>query len=180
MLEIYVPPSEMWSEKDMEFVYSKGQTLKLEHSLISISKWESHYKKPFLNGKLKKDEVIYYTKCMTLNSGVEENTYYALTSDNIQKIQEYIDDPMTATVIHEYGNSNSRSSQFITSELIYYWMIANNIPFECQKWHLNRLLMLIRVCSANQQSNNKMSKKETLNSYRTLNKARREKMKSKG
>lgn len=180
MLEIHVPSSELWSETKLQFIYTNEQTLKLEHSLISISKWEAQYKKPFLNSKLTHDEVIYYTKCMTLNSGVAESVYYCLTTENIKAIQEYIMDPMTATVIHEYGNNQSRSSEFITSELIYYWMIANQIPFECQKWHINRLLTLIRVCSIKQQSNNKMSTKETLNSYRALNKARRARMNSKG
>lgn len=180
MLEIYVPPSEMWSEENAQFIYTRGQTLKLEHSLISISKWESHYKKPFLDSRLSRDEVIYYTKCMTLNSGIDESTYYALTSENVKKIQDYIADPMTATIINEYSNKRASSHEFITSELIYYWMIANQIPFECQKWHINRLLTLIRICTAKQQTGNKMSEKETLNSYRALNKARRAKMKSSG
>ena len=140
MLKITVPSSEQWDESKQEFVYTKECTLELEHSLVSLSKWESKWCKPF-NSKTDKtyEETIDYIRCMTLNSNVDPSVYSCLTNENINEINNYIEALMTATWFSKESQGKSNSEQ-ITAELIYYWMIALGIPFECQKWHLNRLL----------------------------------------
>lgn len=180
MLTITIPATEEFDELKGEFVYVKEQTLQLEHSLISISKWESKWCKPFL-GKQDKtsEEVIDYIKCMTLNN-VNENVYSCLSQANINAINEYIAAPMTATTFIEDKNGK-RNREIVTAELIYYWMIALNIPFDpCQKWHLNRLLTLVRVCNIKNTPPKKMGKRATANHYAQLNAARRQQFNSKG
>lgn len=172
MLKIVVPSREMFNEETNEFFVTKEQTLSLEHSLVSISKWESKWNKPFLGKEDKTfEQTIDYIKCMTLTQNVDPLVYTSLTRDNIEAINEYIAAPMTATWFSE--NQRSRSREVVTSELIYYWMIALNIPFECQKWHLNRLMTLINVCSIKNAPPKKMSKREIMNRNRALNSARR-------
>lgn len=180
MLEITIPATEMWDERNEEFITTKEQTLRLEHSLVSLSKWESKWCKPFLSKTNKTDEeIIDYVKCMTLTQNVHDEVYRCLTDDNIRKIYEYIDAPMTATWFHE-EKTKGISREQTTSELIYYWMIALNIPFECQKWHLNRLLTLIRVCNIKNQSPKKMSKRDIMSRNAALNAARRNQLNTKG
>jgi hypothetical protein len=180
MLTITIPATEQFDERKGEFVYTKAQTLQLEHSLISISKWESKWCKPFLSKNDKtREEVIDYIKCMTLNPSVSDDVYYCLTQANLNEINEYIGAAMTATYFSEDKNGKS-NREVITSELIYYWMIALNIPFECQKWHLNRLLTLVRVCNIKNQPPKKRSKRETASNYAALNAARRKQMNTKG
>ena len=146
MIRITIPKSESWDEVKQEFVSVKEQTLQLEHSLVSLSKWESKWCKPFFSKQEKTyEETMDYIKCMTLTQNVDPNVYLHLTEANITQINKYIEAPMTATTFYEDKNG-AKSREIITSELIYYWMIALNIPFECQKWHINRLLTLIRVC----------------------------------
>ena len=174
MLQIVVPEKEYWNELTEEFITTKKQSLCLEHSLVSISKWESKWQKPFIssfNENLGKDEIIYYIKCMTLTQNVDQNVYYSLSNENYKQIYEYINDPMTATTFNERGGKRSR--ELITSELIYFWMVQFNIPFECQKWHLNRLLTLIHICSVKNQPQKKRSRKEILADYRRLNEERK-------
>lgn len=179
MLTITIPARELYDEKSQMFFNTKEQTLRLEHSLVSISKWESKWRKAFLKKDEKtNEEIIDYIKCMTITQNVDPNVYNFLTRSNINKIIEYIDNPMTATTFVNNENNNSR--EVITSELIYYWMISFNIPMECQRWHLNRLLTLIRVCSIKNTPPKKMNKKEVANRYAKLNAARRNKMNSKG
>ena len=180
MLTIVIPGLEYFNEETEEFVYTKEQTLQLEHSLVSLSKWESKWHKPFL-GKDDKtfDETIDYIKCMTLTPNVDPNTYLFLTKENIKDINDYIGDSMTATTFSENG-PNARNREIITSELIYYWMVALNIPFECQKWHLNRLLTLIRICNIKNQPSKKRSKSEIMSRNAALNAARRKQLNSKG
>nr|WP_297883993.1 hypothetical protein [uncultured Blautia sp.] len=186
MLQIIIPASpagELWDEESNEFVYTpeqKEQILQLEHSLISLSKWESKWCKPFFSDKEKTmDETIDYIRCMTLNKNIDRSVYDRLTEDNFQQISDYIYAPMTATTIND-RSSKSKNREIITSELIYYWMIANTIPFECEKWHLNRLITLIRVCSAHNEPPKKMSKRDVMRQYSELNAARRKKYNSKG
>lgn len=180
MLYITVPSQEFWDEKKEEFVTTKEQTLQLEHSLVSVSKWEAKWRKVFLSKKDKtNEEVIDYIKCMTITQNVDPDIYRYLTKENIDEIQEYITAPMTATWFSDETHSSSSSEQ-VTSELIYYWMIAQNIPFECQKWHLNRLLTLIRVCSIKNKSPKKMSKSEIMMRNASLNAARRKQLNSNG
>ena len=180
MLEIIIPATEQWDEKNQEFITSKEQILRLEHSLVSLSKWESKWKKPFLSNKEKTyEETIDYIKCMTLTQNVNDTVYNLLDKDNIEKINKYIGDPMTATTFKEDPNKKG-GREIITSELIYYWMISLNIPFECQKWHLNRLLTLIKVCGIKNQPPKKMSKKDVMSRNAALNAARRKQMNSRG
>lgn len=179
MLTITIPARELYDEKSQTFFNTKEQTLRLEHSLVSISKWESKWRKAFLKKDEKtNEEIIDYIKCMTITQNVDPNVYNFLTRSNINEIIEYIDNPMTATTFANNENNNSR--EVITSELIYYWMISFNIPMECQRWHLNRLLTLIRVCSIKNTPPKKMNKREVANRYAKLNAARRNKMNSKG
>ena len=181
MLTITIPATEKYDEIRGEFIYAKEQTLQLEHSLVSISKWESKWCKPFLDSKREKsnEEVIDYVKCMTLNKNVDESAYLCLTQANIAAINDYIGAPMTATYFSNTDKGKKNNEQ-TTSELIYYWMIALNIPFECQKWHINRLLTLIRVCNIKNQPPKKMSKREIMSRNAALNAARRQQMNTKG
>lgn len=181
MLQITVPISpEIWDEKNEEFIEPKTVSLQLEHSLVSISKWESKWHKPFLSKEPKTvEETIDYIKCMTLTQNVKPEVYDHLSKENIEEINAYIDDPKTATTFSK-DRKSARSREIITSELIYYWMIALNIPFECQKWHLNRLLTLIRVCEVKNTPGKKMSQREVLNQYAAINAANRKRFNTKG
>ena len=181
MLTITVPASEIYNEAENEFVTVNETVLRLEHSLVSISKWESKWKKPFLGREKKtKEEVTDYVRCMTTTQNVPDGVYLCLTADNYSEIGRYIEDPKTATWFSD--NNNRPTSEVVTSELIYYWMTAFNIPFECQKWHLNRLLTLIKICSIKNQpkGNKKMSRASIMSQNAALNKARRAKAGSRG
>lgn len=180
MLRIIIPSTEMWDEVNEKFVDSKEQVLQLEHSLVSLSKWESKWCKPFLSKENKTfEETIDYIRCMTINQHIPDEVYNCLTGENIREINEYISAPMTAT---RFSNDvmGKGSREQITSELIYYWMIALNIPFECQKWHINRLLTLIRVCNIKNQPSKKMSRREIMSRNTALNAARRKKLRTNG
>lgn len=181
MLRITVPAKEGFDESKNEFVtISKEQTLKLEHSLVSLSKWESKWCKAFLNkGEKTDEETLDYIKCMTVSPDVDPVVYSCLTQENIDQINEYIGAPMTASIISEEKNGKS-NKEVVTSELIYCWMIALNIPFECQKWHLNRLLTLIRICNIKNQPPKKKSKRDIMSRNAALNAARRKKLNSRG
>jgi len=180
MLQITIPGIELWDESREIFTQTKEQTLQLEHSLVSLSKWESKWGKAFLSKQEKTyEETIDYIKCMTITQNVDPNVYNHLSKSIIDKITEYIEAPMTATYFSkEQSSGNSREQ--VTSELIYYWMIALNIPFECQKWHLNRLLTLIRVCNIKNQPPKKMSKRAIMSRNAALNAARRKQLNTRG
>lgn len=187
MLQIKIsekPGQEFYNEATGEFIYRKGHpafTLQLEHSLISLSKWESKWKKPFLSNKepLSKEELIDYIRCMTINQNVDSDAYDYIGLDEIKKIQDYIGDTYTATTVADRRN-RPHGREIITSELIYYWMIACEIPFECQKWHLNRLLTLIKICNIKQSPEQKMSRQSIYAQNKALNDARRARMHSRG
>lgn len=181
MLQITIPDRkeiEAWDEANNQFVtipFVKGATLQLEHSLISLSKWESKWCKSFLTKQEKTyEETVDYIKCMTLTQNVRPEVYEILTEDNVREINEYIGAPMTATTFRE-ENGGKPNRERITSELIYYWMIALNIPFECQKWHLNRLLTLVRVCNVKNTPPKKRSKSDLYKHHAAVNAARRNK-----
>ena len=180
MLQITVPATEKFNERTQEFVITKEQTLQLEHSLVSLSKWESKWCKCFFSKQAKTyEETLDYIKCMTITQNVDPEVYNNLTRENLEQINKYIEAPMTATYFAEDRNGKYSREQ-ITSELIYYWMIALNIPFECQKWHLNRLLTLVRVCNIKNQPPKKMSKSQIMSRNAALNAARRKQYNSKG
>lgn len=180
MLRITIPSDELWDEEKNEFVQLNSQTLQLEHSLVSLSKWESKWGKPFLSKEKKTfEETLDYVKCMTITQNVNLEVYSRLTAPHIEKINRYIDAPMTATTfIEEKGPKSGREQ--ITAEIIYYWMIALNIPFECQKWHLNRLLTLIRVCNIKNSPPKKRNRREIMKRNAALNAARRKQLNSRG
>ena len=180
MIQIEIPASEYYDADKNEFFTTKKQILTLEHSLVAISKWESKWKKPFLSKKIDRsvEEQLDYIRCMTITQNVDPMVYYAIDIDSINKIKDYIEDPMTATWFSNVNEKPSR--EIITSELIYYWMVALNIPFECQKWHLNRLLTLIRVCNVKEAPPTKMSRREIMSRNAALNAARRKKFSTKG
>lgn len=178
MLQITIPGGEKYDEAKNLFIYSKEQTITLEHSLLSISKWEAKWKKPFLNNPNKTvEEQIDYIRCMTITPNVDPNVFYGLTVENKQEIYSYINDAMTATWFSK--KKEKAAKDVITSELIYYWMIALNIPFECQKWHLNRLLVLVKICNEKNDPK-KMSKNDLRRRNKSLNEARREAMHTRG
>lgn len=172
MLQITVPSGELFDDNTQRIIRIKGRELQLEHSLVSISKWESKWKKPFLGPTAKtRAETIDYIRCMTITQNVDPLLYQCVSLDNIRQVNAYIDDPMTATTFRKAPRKTG--SQVITSEIIYYWMISLEIPMECQRWHLNRLLTLIRVCDEKSQPGKKMSKRDVMSQYRSLNQARR-------
>lgn len=180
MLKITIPAVEEWDEARQEFISTKETELCLEHSLVSISKWESKWHKHFIGNKdLTSEMLIDYIRCMTLTQNVNPEVYYAMNDDVITKIKNYIDDAQTATWFAE-SNEKKYSRDIITSEIIYYWMIALQIPFECQKWHLNRLLTLIRVCNEKNQPEKKMSQAEVMRRNREINEARRRALNTRG
>ena len=180
MLQITIPATEQWDEYREEFITTKEQTLKLEHSLISVAKWESKWNKSFLSSKDKSaEEIIDYVRCMTLTPNVQPEIYSCLTKEQITEIFDYINAPMTATVLPKDLNRRS-SREPITAELIYYWMISLNIPPEYEKWHLNRLITLIGVCNIKNQPPKKMNKRALMSRNSALNAARRKKFNSKG
>lgn len=180
MLRIVVPETESFDEINQEFLYTKEQTLQLEHSLVAISRWESKWEKPFFDKKSQKtnEEVIDYVRCMTITPNVDSRIYYVLSSDNKKQIDDYINAKMTATTLPKERSGSNR--EIVTSELIYYWMIALNIPMECQKWHINRLLTLIGVCNVKNAPSKKMSKREIMNRNAAINAARRKQWNTKG
>lgn len=179
MLKLTIPAIEQFDEINQEFVTSKEVELVMEHSLVSLSKWESEWCKPFLTSEDKtEEETRAYIRCMTITQNVNPNVYKNMDYNTISKINEYIDRPMTATVISQ--RNSKRNSEIITAELIYYWMIALEIPFECQKWHLNRLLTLINVCSIKNTPPKKMGRQELMRRNTELNAKRRQALNSKG
>ncbi len=179
MLKITIPPAEMYDEEKEEFIQFKGQTLQLEHSLVSLAKWESAWNKPFLTKEPKTYiETLDYIRCMTITQNVPPVVYHFLTKDNIEQINAYIDSPMTATTFS--NQKKTPSKDVVTAEIIYYWMISLNIPFECQKWHLERLLTLINVCNIKNQPPKKMSRSEVMARNKALNASRRNSLKTRG
>lgn len=183
MLEIIIPEAELLDSKTNSFIQVKETKLQLEHSLLSISKWESKHRKPFLGdgkvgARLEPEEFLDYIRDMTMTKNVDPNVYYNLDIDNLRKINAYIDDPMTATTFSNSPQTNS--NQVITAEIIYWEMIALNIPFECQKWHLNRLMTLIRVCSIKKEKPEKMPYKDMVAQRKALNAQRKAHHRSRG
>lgn len=185
MLEITIPKIEGFNDRTNEFVTICEETkLLLEHSLLSLSKWESKWHKPFLDDRKERttEETIDYIRCMTISpKHVGLEVYKNIPQHLVGKISDYIDDSMTATWINDVNKPSKQNAAVVTSEVIYYWMITYNIPFDpCEKWHLNRLITLIRVCSEKNSPKKKMSREEIYERNRRLNEQRRVEMNSKG
>lgn len=181
MLQIVIPAyDKYWDEYSEHFVTIKEQHLQLEHSLISISKWEANWHKPFMSDTPKtNEELIDYIRCMTMNQGVDPLVYQYIPESELNKIQAYIDDDHTATWFNEERiknqNGAKRRKEIITSEVIYYYMIALNIPVQFEKWHLGRLMTLIKVCNEKnkEMDNAKGNKKSRVNAKETANLAKK-------
>ena len=189
MLQVIIPATpeiEMWDYGNQEFIIrpaTKEQKLQLEHSLVSLSKWESKWCKPFLsNDKMTEEESIDYIRCMTLTQNVPPEVFDNIPNSVIEEVSAYIARPMTATWFSEDKKRGGakRSREKVTSELIYYWMIALNIPMKCEKWHLNRLLTLIRVCDIKNAPPKKMSKRSAMSQQAAINQARRQQLNTNG
>lgn len=179
MIEITIPAYELFNDVTGEFESGPSRDITLEHSLLSISKWESKWLKPFLSNVPKTDEeVVDYIRCMTLNKGVPPEAYYNIPNNQYELINKYITAPMTATTISDPGGKPSR--EILTSELIYYYMISNNIPMECEKWHINRLMTLIRVFGVKNNPGKKRPMADVMKSNAELNAARKKKLNTKG
>lgn len=180
MLVLEIPGRELYDEESNLFSQTKPFTLRLEHSLVSVSKWEAKWKKPFLSRTEKKtnEESIDYIRCMTLTQNVPDDVYANISPIEMGIVNKYIETDLTATTFSY--ESKKVGSQVITSELIYSWMISYGIPFECQKWHLSRLLTLLRICEINSNPGKKMSRREVMSRNQALNAARRKKLNTKG
>ena len=180
MLQITIPATEKHDESNDTFIYTPERTLQLEHSLVSLSKWESKWCKAFLSKEPKTyEETLDYIRCMTITQNVGPEVYQNLSTKNIEEINAYIEAPMTATTFAQ-DLPGGKSREVVTAELIYYWMIAMNIPFECQKWHLNRLLTLVKVCNVKNTPPQKIPKGDAARRRAALNASRRSKYNSRG
>lgn len=187
VLDLFVPGQEYWDGNRNEFINTRDTVLHLKHSLISLTRWEQKYKRLFLTeGPKTTEETIYYIKCMTMNrETIDDLVYESISTDDLQKVIEYIRDPMTATRnIPKLKNDTNEEPEKLSSELIYCYMTLLNIPFDCEKWHLNNLLTLIELASyKNAPKNNKLNKRSSaslMKDYSARNKAMRAKLHSKG
>ena len=172
---------EIYDEEHNRFINIKEQKLVLEHSLVSISKWESKWKKPFIHQtELSMEELRDYVRCMTLTQNVNPNVYSALTAPMLNDIVAYMNEQQTATWFSNSTDNKQKNGEVITSELVYYWMTAANIPKECEKWHFSRLMTLIRIAGEKNQPPKKMKKNDIYKQNHALNAMRRAKMKSRG
>lgn len=173
MLVLLAGKQELYDEETQEFTTSAGTILHFEHSLASLSKWESKYQRPFLDsGNKTTEEVMDYITFMLLDN-FDPSLINILTNDDLQEIQKYIESPQSATTFGEVGQQKSYRGETVTSELIYYWMVAYNIPFSCENWHLNRLLSLVKICNIKNGTQKKMSKAQIAQQNRELNAKRR-------
>lgn len=180
MLIVSIPELEGFDEETQSFVSLPGGELHLEHNLISLSKWESITHKHLIgNDDITNEEMLLYIECMITDEEYNSELLKRLPASEVERISNYMADTKTATTVSGSGGG-SGSGEYTSSELIYYWMIACQIPFECEKWHINRLLTLIRVCNEKNQPDKKMSQSEIMNRNRELNRARRAKLGSKG
>lgn len=179
MLQITVPAREFFNDETQEFITYPEVSLKMEHSLLSLSQWESKWEKPFLElGNRTKEETAYYFKCMTLSPELPTD-FFRLIPDTVNDaIIAYIESKQTATFFTK--NQPGFSRQKVTSELIYYWMVSLNIPFECETWHLNRLTTLIRVCNEQAKPEKGLKGAALAKRNSELNAARRAQLNSKG
>lgn len=181
MLKILIPRGESFNSLTNEFVYDgEDVVVTLEHSLASVSRWESKWKTPFLSNKpMTPEQTVDYVRCMIVDENVDASVLRRLTLDNMTAINDYMNDAMTATTFSK-DPKKTRNREIVTAEIIYYWMIKLGIPLECENWHFNRLMTLIKVCSIKETPPKKMTKGEIFSQNRALNAARRKALHSKG
>lgn len=178
-ISIRVSGGELFDESTSRIFTVPAQTLVLEHSLVSISKWESKWHKMYLETPKKTtEELIDYIRCMTINKNVPDYVYYALSQENVTEIIKYMEDPMTASTVNFYGKTGNHEA--VSSELIYYWMITFGIPVEFEKWHINRLMMLIKICSKKNSKPSKADKAAADRRRAEINRQRCAKLKTRG
>lgn len=179
-IKINIPSQELFDESTGEFIKIDETNIVLEHSLVSISKWESKWHIPYLNNKEKTvEQAVDYLRCMTITQNVNKDIYKYIPESEIKRLDEYINDPMTATTItKQEGKGGSR--KVLTAEVIYFYMLSYNIPADFDKWHLNRLLTLIEVFNEENKPKKKMSTQQAISRYASLNAARRAKLHSAG
>ncbi len=178
MLRVYIK-EELFNNETQEFSHLVHGSFDLEHSLVSLSKWESIHQKPFLSdGEKTTEEYLSYLRAMLLRPDVPEELLSRMTEENWAEINAYVNSPQTATIIRQRKKPGPK--KIITSELIYSWMVGFNIPFECQHWHLNRLLTLIQVCGLNNSKPEKMSREEAIAEQRRLNAERKARLGTSG
>jgi hypothetical protein len=182
MLRLFVSGPELYDEEKEEFISTEGFFLELEHSLVSLSKWESIFEKPFLaEGTRTTEELVWYVKAMIVTKDYPDDVVFRLNQDNYSDINAYIDSAQSATTFGMMPEMKHRArGETITSELIYYWMVTFNIPFECETWHLNRLFSLIRICNVKNNKGKRMSKSEIAARNRALNEERRARLQTRG
>lgn len=183
MLPIYIPAQDLYDEETEKFIDIPEANLVLEHSLVSLSKWEQKWKKPFLGREEKTtQETIDYVRCMNLTPDVPPEVFLYLPNYVLNQVSEYINDDMTATWFAETKNQpRSNSGEVITAEIIYYWLVALTIPFEVQYWHLNTLLTLIKVTNIKNDPKKKMMpKRDAAEQQRMLNAERKARLNTKG
>lgn len=179
-LTITIPAQEKYDEINNLFIQSEETTIRLEHSLVSISKWESKWQEPYLHKEtFTREQELDYIKCMTISQNVKDEVYENLTLKNYNDIKDYISNKMSATWFSE-DKSSKPNREIVTSELIYFWMTNYGIYKECEKWHFNRLMNLIRICSIKNSPSKKMSRSEILNRNRALNAQRKAAMHTRG
>jgi hypothetical protein len=181
MLRLSVPGSEFFDDSTSEFITTEPLELELEHCLAAVSKWESKFETPFLSAKEQTHpETLAYVKCMILDPKFDFDAPFELSPENLDIVNTYINSKQTATTFAKEHTQTSRTSEIVTSELIYYWMVSFNIPFECEYWNLNRLLALVKICSIKNSKPKKMSRNEIAQRNRDLNEARRAAMGTSG
>lgn len=181
MLSINIPETELFDEETDSFIKIKAQSLNLEHSLISVSKWETIHCKPFLTkNKKTPDEVRDYIRCMIINAPKGQDVVKAFTPKEINEVIDYINKKKTATTVTFFSKKTKASNETITSELIYYWMFSAGISIECEKWPLDRLFALIKIFSAKNAPKQKGVNHEYNKMQHDLNAQRRAALHSKG
>lgn len=183
MLKLHIPAVDKFDDETQTFIVAPEMTLELEHSLVSLSKWEASWEKPFLGPDEKTaEEILGYIHCMCLTPDVPPEVYQNLPQDCINQVNNYINAKMTATLITHKGpeNRRGRTREFITAEVIYYWMISLQIPIEFEHWHLSRLFTLIEVCNSKNSPPKKMNKRDMVSERQKLNAQRRAQAQSKG
>lgn len=180
MLVLQIGGREYFNEAESRFIQVKEKTIRLEHSLKSLARWESKWNVAFLSNDKTREQSLDYYWFMEVTGSVPRSDFLYLTSEEEQKIQDYISAPMTATTINRRGPKKLPSRKIVTAEVIYYWMLQYGIPFECDKWPLNRLLTLIEVCNVEGGPQQKMGMREQMAQQRALNAARKSKYKTRG